>query len=247
MVLTGFLSCGCIEICRHYVKALVPCCLTKPPRESVVAIGTETPETEMAALGNGSYDLANTEGGNDKEATRKKEVTSKDDSLALGEGDYSIISTIFIGDFFHNFSDGIFIGAAFQMCSATVAWTIVLSTVFHEFAQEIADFIVLTKKAKLPVMHALIVNAISGLSVIVGGIVIGAQDMKDSTVGMLLAFGAGNYIYIAAAELYPTFHEFPKHSHKLMGLMLFALGAAAVGLVLLDHEHCEAGDAHSDH
>jgi zinc transporter ZupT len=157
-----------------------------------------------------------------------------------------VISTIFIGDFFHNFSDGIFIGAAFQTCSSTVAWTIVLSTVFHEFAQEIADFIVLTKKGKLSICQALTVNAISGLSVVIGGIVIGVQEMKQSTIGLLLAFGAGNYIYLAATELYPAFHDFSNPKHKLLGLLLFAVGAAAVGLVLLDHEHCEA-ESHDSH
>ena len=35
-----------------------------------------------------------------------------------------ILSSVIIGDFFHNFCDGIFIGAAFQSCSTTVGWTV---------------------------------------------------------------------------------------------------------------------------
>ena len=42
------------------------------------------------------------------------------------------LMSLIAGDFFHNFTDGIFIGAAFQ-CNTTLAWRIVAVTVAHEF------------------------------------------------------------------------------------------------------------------
>jgi zinc transporter ZupT len=147
-----------------------------------------------------------------------------------------------VGDFLHNFCDGVFIGAAFQSCSASLGWTIVATTACHEFAQEIADFIILTKRAGLSIQKALIMNALSGFSVILGGIVVSANSLSNLRIGILLAFGSGNYIYLAASELYPSIHssdtEMPL-AHKVLGFALFALGACAVGLVLLNHEHCD--------
>lgn len=264
MVLVGYVSCGCFEILRHYADSLFRFCFsesgqhlaTSPQSSSMggdhaaVAPSSIEGQYELVAKGYVSDGATPIGCDGDVEDAHMKPVgemkgKSVNSSKEVGkEVQLEIISTIFIGDFFHNFSDGIFIGAAFQTCSSTVAWTIVLSTVFHEFAQEIADFIVLTKKGQLSICQALTVNAISGLSVVIGGVVIGVQDMKESTVGMLLAFGAGNYIYLAATELYPAFHDFSEPRHKLFALLFFVFGAVAVGLVLLDHEHCEADSQH---
>eukprot|EP01033_Poteriospumella_lacustris_P008523 gene8523-6148_t len=73
--------------------------------------------------------------------------------------------------------------------------------------QELSDFLVLTKAAQLPAWQALLWNAASGLSVILGGIVIASAQVNDYTVGMLLAFGAGQYLYIGAVELMPMIHD----------------------------------------
>ena len=41
------------------------------------------------------------------------------------------LMALILGDFFHNFTDGIFIGAAFQR-NTSLAWKIVAVTVAHE-------------------------------------------------------------------------------------------------------------------
>jgi UTP--glucose-1-phosphate uridylyltransferase len=117
------------------------------------------------------------------------------------------LSAVLIGDFFHNFCDGIFIGVAFKSCAVSFGWTVTSITVFHELIQELSDFLVLTKAAQLPAWQALLWNAASGLSVILGGIVIASAQVDDYTVGMLLAFGAGQYLYIGAVELMPMIHD----------------------------------------
>lgn len=50
---------------------------------------------------------------------------------------------IIIGDFVHNFADGVTIGAAFLSCSNTIGWTVTASAVLHEFPHELADFMAL--------------------------------------------------------------------------------------------------------
>ena len=44
---------------------------------------------------------------------------------------------ICLGDFFHNFTDGVMIGTAFKLCSPAMAWGMVAASVGHEVAQEV--------------------------------------------------------------------------------------------------------------
>ena len=164
------------------------------------------------------------------------------------------LMSLIMGDFFHNFTDGIFIGAAFQ-CNTSLAWKIVAVTVGHEIPQELADFAVLTNNLGFSVPMALLYNVFSGISVMLGGMTIMAADVSSLDTGMLLAYGAGNYIYCA------TVHMFSQGSKNklfdLKKLLVFAVGAIAIGLILLDHEHCTAptpagapapaADAHAGH
>ena len=157
---------------------------------------------------------------------------------------------LILGDFFHNFTDGIFIGAAFQ-CNTSLAWKIVAVTVAHEIPQELADFSVLRTAMGFSTAKALAYNFVSGSSVMLGGIAVMAADVSNLDTGMLLAYGAGNYIYCA------TVHMFSQGSKdfavEIKKLLVFIVGAVAIGLILLDHEHCQAegaaadADAHAGH
>ena len=48
-----------------------------------------------------------------------------------------------MGDFLHNFVDGIFIANAFLDCSQSKGWSIAAATIAHEIAQETSDFFLL--------------------------------------------------------------------------------------------------------
>ena len=147
------------------------------------------------------------------------------------------LMSLIVGDFFHNFTDGVFIGAAF-MCNASIAWKIVLVTVGHEIPQELADFAILTNHLGFSTKKALAYNCLSGLSVMFGGITIIAAEVSSLDTGMLLAYAVGNYLYCA------TVHMFSQGSKDRFfdakKLLAFVLGAVAIGLILLDHGHCEA-------
>lgn len=153
-----------------------------------------------------------------------------------------------MGDFFHNFADGIFIGSAFQ-CDASFAWTMVGITVAHELPQEIGDFSILTGRLGYTVLMALLYNVLSGLSVMLGGITVCAQNLENKDVGMLLAYGAGNYLYVACVHL---FEETKDVQEMILRLLWFCIGTISIGLILLDHEHCsvdsgEGGGGHHHH
>jgi len=114
-----------------------------------------------------------------------------------------LCASILLGDSFHNFADGFFIAAAFRSCSVGVAISIMFVTLFHEIAQELADFIVLTKYAGLSVWKALAFNFLSGLSVCLGGVIFLAANPTDLATGIILAMAGGVYINIAACETAP--------------------------------------------
>lgn len=153
---------------------------------------------------------------------------------------YRLCASVLIGDFFHNFADGIFIGTAFTLCSRTLAYTIVASTVYHEIAQELADFFLLVNHGGLAPLQALGVNFLSGLSVLLGGIIVLSLDPSSESVGVILAVSAGVYIHLAAGECLPRVDELLSTGRdRLLSLACFIVGAAPIGLVLLNHGHCE--------
>ena len=152
---------------------------------------------------------------------------------------HRLCCSVLVGDFFHNFGDGIFIGTAFSTCSRAVAYGIVFSTIYHELAQEIGDFFLLVNHAGLSPLQALSVNFISGLSVLLGGIIVLALEPGNTAVGVILSLSAGVYIHLAAGECLPRIDNLlVSGKERLISLAFFILGSAPIGLVLLNHEHC---------
>jgi zinc transporter ZupT len=152
---------------------------------------------------------------------------------------YSLMSSILLGDFFHNFTDGILVGASFSLCTRSLAISVSAATLYHELAQELGDYFMLTKHCHLTPMVALVCNFVGGMSVLLGAILILLLDVSDLAVGCILALGGGVYLYIAAAECLPR-AKLAQTSQvdTLIGLGAFVMGAVPIGLVLLNHEHC---------
>lgn len=116
----------------------------------------------------------------------------------------SVLSAVLLGDFFHNLCDGFFIAAAFKGCGAAFAWGVVLSTCLHELPQELADYAILTGSAVgFTPTQALIYNFVTGLSVVLGVIIINIVPVSDATIGLMLAFGGGVYVYLASVVCMP--------------------------------------------
>ena len=82
-----------------------------------------------------------------------------------------------------------------------------------------------------------------------GVIIILSVDLDGPAIGTILAVSAGVYVYIAVAECVPRVQSVLRkantdHSQKVRYTMIFflcfVLGAVPIGLVLLNHQHCEA-------
>jgi zinc transporter ZupT len=154
---------------------------------------------------------------------------------------YKLAISLILGDGFHNFADGIFLGNAFLLCSRSVAYAIVGGTIYHELAQELADYFLLTTHCGLKPPVALVLNFLSGLSVMLGVVVIFALPVDATATGCILAISAGVYVYIAASECMPRVEqEIKSYFDRFSSMLCFTLGAVPIGLVLLSHGHCEA-------
>ncbi|GMI18653.1 hypothetical protein TrLO_g5785 [Triparma laevis f. longispina] len=152
------------------------------------------------------------------------------------------LSGVIIGDFFHNFTDGTFIAAAFMSCSTSFGWAVAVSSIIHELAQEIADFFLLTTVCGYSPWKALFLNFLAGTSVTFGCMIVTLGGLESSSTGYVLMFGGGTYISIGAAECMPIVFEHAKTARmQFMCTLLFIIGATAIGLILLDHKHCEVG------
>jgi zinc transporter ZupT len=156
-----------------------------------------------------------------------------------------VLTSVLIGDFLHNYCDGIFIGVAFAGCGSSLGWSVTASTIYHEFAQEVADYMVLTDplQGNLKPALALALNFISGTSVFLGVVTIfGLDEISSQTTGSLLAFSGGVYLQIGASECLPKALRLATTSMgKLVMMLSFFVGGLTIGLVLLDHKHCEVG------
>eukprot|EP00941_MAST-03F_sp_MAST-3F-sp1_P005446 g5446.t1 len=154
---------------------------------------------------------------------------------------------VLVGDFFHNFCDGIAIGIAFSTCGTSMGWTVTLSAAAHEFSQELADFFVLTTKGRMSPASALLFNFISGCSCIIGGIVGSQTDMSNGMNGALLAFSAGTYIYIGGAEMFVQLRAVENAWTAVKRALCFIVGVTVIALVLIGHEHCVPGSSAGGH
>jgi zinc and cadmium transporter len=111
-----------------------------------------------------------------------------------------------IGDGIHNFVDGALIASSF-LVDFKLGIIVTLAVIVHEIPQELSDFGVLLY-AGLTKARALFYNFISACVAILGAILAYtfAQTMELITP-VLLAIAAGNFIYLAAADLIPEIHH----------------------------------------
>jgi zinc transporter ZupT len=174
---------------------------------------------------------------NDDAVTMAVEAAPLQSSLPI---DYGLASAILVGDFFHNFTDGVFVGTAFSLCNRDLAIAISAATVYHEIAQEIADYFMLTKHCNLSPPVALVCNFCGGFSVLIGAVLVTLFDISVTATGCILAMGGGVYIYIAVGECLPRARKSQKNkTDKIISLVSFVVGVIPIGLVLLNHGHCE--------
>src|SRR5690606_4188036 len=137
---------------------------------------------------------------------------------------------IFIGDAFHTFVDGAIIAAA-VVTSIPLGITTALAVAAHEIPQEVGDVAILLR-AGYSRSRALTLNLLSGMGGILGAIaMLLASKSVPLALPYVLAFAAGNFLYIAMADLIPDLHRGNVQGGAFRQMAL--IGAGIVTIVLL--------------
>jgi zinc and cadmium transporter len=155
------------------------------------------------------------------------------DAEQAGRGGWSVL----VGDSIHNFCDGVIIAAAF-LTDTRLGVVTAVAIVAHEIPQEVGDFIVLVN-AGLSRARALLVNALSGLAAVVGGVlgyfVVGPWQ---SLFPYLLVVAASSFVYVAVADLMPQLQRRLSWRDTATQLGWMAIGLALVVVAgQLAHSH----------
>lgn len=145
---------------------------------------------------------------------------------------------ILVGDSFHNFVDGVLIAAAF-MESPQLGVVTAMAVVAHEIPQEIGDFVILLHSGYSR-MGALLMNALSSVAMVVGGVLAYfALQAMEHMINTLLALSAASMIYVAVADLIPGLHQRTELRATLVQALLIAVGVGLIVAVgaLTGHQH----------
>ena len=155
------------------------------------------------------------------------------DQQQAGRGGWSVL----MGDSIHNFCDGIIIAAAF-LTDTRLGIVTSLAIIAHEIPQEVGDYIVLLN-AGLSRSKALLYNAISGLSAVVGGVVgYFVVGPWEQLFPYLLVIASSSFIYVAVADLIPQLQHRLSLKDTLAQLGWLSAGMLIiVGMLRLVHAH----------
>ena len=138
-----------------------------------------------------------------------------------------VLPTLMVaGDALHNLLGGMAVAGAF-LVDARLGLATLLAEAAHELPQELGEYGVLLHGGWSR-RKALVVNLISSLPFLVGGLLVWAASFQLD-VAFLVPFAAGNFLYIAASDLIP---EVNRH-HRLATAALHFAAFLAGALLLL--------------
>lgn len=138
---------------------------------------------------------------------------------------------ILISDGFHNFIDGVIIGASY-LVSIEVGIATTIAVILHEIPQEIGDFGVLLH-AGYTKTKALFLNFVSAIISVLGVFAIFLTgEILEEKLSWFLAIAAGGFIYIALSDLIPELHKHTEDKKDFLHTIIQVV-MAVVGVVLM--------------
>lgn len=135
---------------------------------------------------------------------------------------------VLLSDGVHNLVDGVVIGASY-LISIEVGIATTIAIVLHEIPHEFADFALLLHSG-FSRARALFLNFISALPAVAGTFaVLILGNLDETIVPIAAAIAAGNFLYIAGADLVPELHKHPGFRRSLVQFIAILAG---IGLML---------------
>jgi zinc and cadmium transporter len=113
---------------------------------------------------------------------------------------------VIVGDSFHTFVDGAVIAAA-VLTAVPLGITTAIAVAAHEIPQEVGDVAILLR-AGYSRLRAFTLNVLAGAGGILGALVmVFAGRALPGLLPYVLAFAAGNFLYVSMADLIPDLHR----------------------------------------
>jgi zinc and cadmium transporter len=140
---------------------------------------------------------------------------------------HSFTYLIIISDATHNFIDGILIATSF-IVSIPLGIVTTIAVTAHEIPQEIGDFSILLHggmKGNRVMFYNILAAIFSALGAIL--VIIFSSSVVNISLP-LLAFAAGNFIYIASSDLIPAIHKEIKLKKALWQVVFMMIGMAVI-------------------
>ena len=142
----------------------------------------------------------------------------------------SAASLVIVGDAFHTFVDGAVIAAA-VVTSLPLGITTAIAVAAHEIPQEVGDVAILLR-AGYSRSRAFMLNVLSGVGGIAGAVLmLLASQSIPNALPYVLAFAAGNFLYVAMADLIPDLHRGGIQGGPLHQLALITAGILTIVLL----------------
>ncbi len=139
----------------------------------------------------------------------------------------SAASLVIVGDALHTFVDGAVIAAA-VITSIPLGITTAIAVAAHEVPQEVGDVAILLR-AGFSRGRAFTLNLLAGIGGILGAIVMmAATTSVPQLLPYVLAFAAGNFLYVAMADLIPDLHHGGLEGGPLRQLLLIGAGILTI-------------------
>lgn len=126
---------------------------------------------------------------------------------------------------FHSFLDGFGIGLAFKV-SPTIGWVVALAVLAHDFSDGIntVNMIIKNKGGRKAALKWLMADALSPAIGVASAYFL---TVSESTLGLLLSFFIGLFLYISASDLIPESH----HRHPAIWTTISTIIGMAVILI----------------
>lgn len=140
------------------------------------------------------------------------------------------VPLVILGDAVHTFVDGVVIAAA-TLTSVPLGVSTAIAVVAHEIPQEAGDFAVLLAAGQSR-RRAVLLNVTSALGGVVGATLMLAFGVQTpALVPFVLAFAAGNFLYVAMADLIPSLHRGRLDDNALRQVLLITAGILTIALL----------------
>src|SRR5262245_3913926 len=142
----------------------------------------------------------------------------------------STVPLVVIGDAIHTFVDGVVIAAA-SLVSLPLGVTTALAVAAHEIPQEAGDFAILLAAGKSR-MQAVLLNLSSAIGGVIGAaIMLTFGSNAPAMLPYVLAFAAGNFLYVAMADLIPSLHRGNLDRNSTRQVILIVLGVFTIAML----------------